>query len=93
MHIRNDPSFFLTNRTGAPQGEELGPIKPLSDSSFSCSDKSFIPKGARAMGVAPVHEMVFSQDSFASLPPLLRIINISFSNGTRAIFSLQQRTA
>ncbi|GJZ08720.1 hypothetical protein Tco_0543003 [Tanacetum coccineum] len=33
MHIRNDPSFFLTNKTGAPQGEELGLIKPLSDSS------------------------------------------------------------
>ena len=24
MHIRIDPSFFLTNRTGAPQGELLG---------------------------------------------------------------------
>ncbi|GKB15871.1 hypothetical protein Tco_0849794 [Tanacetum coccineum] len=23
MHIRNDPSFFLTNRTGAPHGDEL----------------------------------------------------------------------
>ncbi|GKA87628.1 hypothetical protein Tco_0809392 [Tanacetum coccineum] len=22
MHIRNDPSFFLTNKTGAPQGED-----------------------------------------------------------------------
>nr|GFC04853.1 hypothetical protein [Tanacetum cinerariifolium] len=32
--------------TGAPQGEELGLMKPLSDSSFSCSDKSFIPEGA-----------------------------------------------
>ncbi|GJZ37595.1 hypothetical protein Tco_0583786 [Tanacetum coccineum] len=29
MHIRNDPSFFLTNKIGAPQGEELGLIKPL----------------------------------------------------------------
>ncbi|GKG13416.1 hypothetical protein Tco_0350376, partial [Tanacetum coccineum] len=29
MHIRNDPSFFLTNKTGAPQGEELDLIKPL----------------------------------------------------------------
>ncbi|GJU59243.1 hypothetical protein Tco_1237009 [Tanacetum coccineum] len=25
MHIRNDPSFFFTNKTGAPQGEELCP--------------------------------------------------------------------
>src|SRR5919202_1617442 len=33
MHIRIDPSFFLTKRTGAPQGDELGRIKPLSKSS------------------------------------------------------------
>ncbi|GJU29043.1 hypothetical protein Tco_1172632 [Tanacetum coccineum] len=46
MHIRNDPSFFLTNKTGAPQGEELGLIKPLSDSSFSCSDNSLSWYGA-----------------------------------------------
>ncbi|GJY46336.1 hypothetical protein Tco_0435399 [Tanacetum coccineum] len=32
MHIRNDPSFFLTNKTGAPQCEELGLMKPLSES-------------------------------------------------------------
>ncbi|GKB50254.1 hypothetical protein Tco_0901007 [Tanacetum coccineum] len=30
LHIRKDPSFFLTNRTGAPQGKELGLMKPLS---------------------------------------------------------------
>ncbi|GKG41025.1 hypothetical protein Tco_0470237, partial [Tanacetum coccineum] len=58
MHIRNDPSFFLTNKTGAPQGEELGLIKSLSDSSFNCSDNSFISEGAnrygaRATGAAP----------------------------------------
>ncbi|GKG26487.1 hypothetical protein Tco_0402190 [Tanacetum coccineum] len=29
MHIQNDPSFFLTNKTGAPQVEELGLIKLL----------------------------------------------------------------
>ncbi|GJW69774.1 hypothetical protein Tco_0126691 [Tanacetum coccineum] len=50
MHIQNDPSFFLTNKTGAPQGEELGLIKPLSDSSFSCSDNSFISEGPIDMG-------------------------------------------
>ncbi|GJT87775.1 hypothetical protein Tco_1069492 [Tanacetum coccineum] len=27
MHIRNDPSFFLTNKTGAPQGEGTGSYK------------------------------------------------------------------
>ncbi|GKE80380.1 hypothetical protein Tco_1550380, partial [Tanacetum coccineum] len=32
MHILNDPSFFFRNKTGAPQGEELGLMKPLSKS-------------------------------------------------------------
>ncbi|GJX36923.1 hypothetical protein Tco_0248480 [Tanacetum coccineum] len=54
MHIRNDPSFFLTNKTGAPQGEELGLINPLSNSSFSCSDNSFISEGANRL-VAPCY--------------------------------------
>ncbi|GJR17767.1 hypothetical protein Tco_0966294 [Tanacetum coccineum] len=53
-----DPSFFFTNRTGAPQGEELGLMKPLSVSSCSYSASSFILDGAnlygaRATGVAP----------------------------------------
>ncbi|GJS83656.1 U4/U6 small nuclear ribonucleoprotein PRP4-like protein [Tanacetum coccineum] len=50
MHIQNDPSFFLTNKTGDPQGEEQGLIKPLSDSSFSCSNNSFISEGANRQG-------------------------------------------
>ncbi|GKF56911.1 hypothetical protein Tco_0170448 [Tanacetum coccineum] len=58
MHILNDPSFFLTNKTEAPQGEELGLMNPLSESSCSCSDNSFIldganQYGARATGAAP----------------------------------------
>ncbi|GKF74146.1 hypothetical protein Tco_0220478, partial [Tanacetum coccineum] len=43
---------------GTPQGEELGLIKPLSESSCSCSDNSFILDGAsrygaQATGAAP----------------------------------------
>ncbi|GJS20797.1 hypothetical protein Tco_0449429 [Tanacetum coccineum] len=58
MHIRKDPSFFFTKRIRAPQGGELGLMKPLSISSCSCSASSFISDGAnlygaRAMGVAP----------------------------------------
>nr|GFB55605.1 hypothetical protein [Tanacetum cinerariifolium] len=34
MHILNDPSFFLTNRTGAPQGEELC-LKSLCQTALS----------------------------------------------------------
>ncbi|GKG25592.1 hypothetical protein Tco_0398738 [Tanacetum coccineum] len=37
MHILNDPSFFLINKTRAPQGEEQGLMNPLSESSCSCS--------------------------------------------------------
>nr|GFB65611.1 hypothetical protein [Tanacetum cinerariifolium] len=51
-------SFFLTNKTGAPQGEELGLMKPSSESFYSCSDNSFISDeakryGAWATGAAP----------------------------------------
>nr|GFD44336.1 hypothetical protein [Tanacetum cinerariifolium] len=58
MHILNEPSFFLTNKTEALQGEELGLMKPLSERSYSCSDNSFISDGAkrygaRATGAAP----------------------------------------
>ncbi|GKE38427.1 hypothetical protein Tco_1461832, partial [Tanacetum coccineum] len=58
MHILNDPSFFLTNKTGAPQVEELGLMNPLSESSCNCSDNSFISDGAnrygaRATGTTP----------------------------------------
>ncbi|GJW28805.1 hypothetical protein Tco_0045680 [Tanacetum coccineum] len=56
--ILNDPSFFLTKKTRAPQGEELGLMKPFSESSYSCSDNSFILDrtnryGAQATGAAP----------------------------------------
>nr|GFC04615.1 hypothetical protein [Tanacetum cinerariifolium] len=50
MHILNEPSFFFTNKTGAPQGEERGLMKPLSESSCSCSDNSFISDGAKRYG-------------------------------------------
>nr|GFC14973.1 hypothetical protein [Tanacetum cinerariifolium] len=58
MHILNEPSFFLMNKPGAPQGEELGLIKPLSERSCSCSDNSFNSDeakryGPRVTGAAP----------------------------------------
>jgi hypothetical protein len=36
MHIRKEPSFFLTKIIGAPQGETLGLINPKSSISFNC---------------------------------------------------------
>ncbi|GKA86701.1 hypothetical protein Tco_0808412 [Tanacetum coccineum] len=50
MHILKDPSFFLTNRTGAPQGEQLGLINHLSASSCSLLDSSCIFDGASIYG-------------------------------------------
>ena len=46
MHRRIDPSFFLTNNTGAPQGDTLGRIKLLSNRSCSCDLSSFSYAGA-----------------------------------------------
>ncbi|GKF73637.1 hypothetical protein Tco_0219969, partial [Tanacetum coccineum] len=37
-------------KTRAPQGEELGLMKPFSKSSCSCSDNSFISDGANRYG-------------------------------------------
>ncbi|GKG36580.1 hypothetical protein Tco_0444258 [Tanacetum coccineum] len=50
MHILNDPSFFLTNKIGAPQGGELGLMKPLSESSCNCFNNFFISDGANRYG-------------------------------------------
>ncbi|MFS7906864.1 hypothetical protein Hanom_Chr01g00064201 [Helianthus anomalus] len=46
MHNRIDPSFFFTKRTGAPQGDELGLIKPFASSSSNWVLNSFISVGA-----------------------------------------------
>ena len=46
MHILIDSSFFFTNNTGAPYGEILGLMKPLSSKSLSCAFKSFNSAGA-----------------------------------------------
>ncbi|KAJ0545692.1 hypothetical protein HanRHA438_Chr08g0337471 [Helianthus annuus] len=58
MHRCIEPSFFLTNRIGAPQGDELGLTKPLASRSSSCVLNSFISVGANlygalAIGAAP----------------------------------------
>ncbi|GKF37552.1 hypothetical protein Tco_0114310 [Tanacetum coccineum] len=58
MHIRNDLSFFLTNNTGAPYGDELGRINLFPDNSCNWSANSFSSDGAnrygaRATGAVP----------------------------------------
>src|SRR3954471_3098359 len=35
MHILSVPSFFVTNRTGQPHGDELGQMKPFANEASS----------------------------------------------------------
>ena len=55
MHRRIELSFFLTNNTGAPQGDMLGRMKPLSNRSCSCdlSSVGAMRYGALEMGHVP----------------------------------------
>ena len=50
MHNLNDPSFFFTNNTGAPQGEVLGLMNPLSSRSCNYAFSSFNSAGAIQYG-------------------------------------------
>src|SRR5262249_37601905 len=58
MQSRRDPSFFFTNKTGAPQGEVLGLMNPWSSNSCNCSFSSLSSAGAilyggKEIGVVP----------------------------------------
>ena len=46
MHIRKPLSFFLKNKTGAPQGDALGLIKPLPNNSYNWAFNSLNSTGA-----------------------------------------------
>ena len=54
MHIMREPSFFLTNNTGAPHGEILGLMKPLYTRSFNCSFNSVSSAGDILEGGAEI---------------------------------------
>ena len=49
MHRRIEPSFFLTNNTGAPQRDTLG-RQPLSNRSCNCDLSSFSSASAMQYG-------------------------------------------
>ena len=54
MHILIEPSFFFTNNTGAPYGEMLGLIKPLSNNSCNCILSSPNSAGAILYGAIEI---------------------------------------
>ncbi|GKG16810.1 hypothetical protein Tco_0361767 [Tanacetum coccineum] len=83
MHILNDPSFFLKNKTRAPQVKELGLMNPLLESSCSCSDNSFILDGAtrysaRAMGTAPGIKSIWNSTGRAGGRPGCQVLGKYF---------------
>src|SRR3954469_17078488 len=50
MHILSVPSFFVTNRTGQPHGDELGRMKPLVSKASSWIFNSANSRGAILYG-------------------------------------------
>ena len=70
MHIRCEPSFFLTKRIGAPYAELLGLMNYLANSSYSCDENSFISGGANrygalATGAAPGTRSILNSICFS----------------------------
>ena len=57
MHNRRVLSFFFANRTGAPHGEVLGLMNPLSSSSYSWTLSSCNSAGAILCGVIEMGEI------------------------------------
>ncbi|GJX68335.1 hypothetical protein Tco_0304062 [Tanacetum coccineum] len=51
MHIRNDPSFFLTNRTGAPHGDELVDSARATGAAQSFLKWTRAPHSKQMMGI------------------------------------------
>src|SRR3954467_6666588 len=50
MHILSVPSFFVTNRTGQPHGDELGRMKPSTNKASSWILSSANSRGAILYG-------------------------------------------
>ena len=57
MHSRRVLSFFFANRTGAPHGEVLGLMNPLSNNSYSWTLSSCNSTGAILCGVIEMGEV------------------------------------
>src|SRR3954451_24912274 len=50
MHILSVPSFFVTNRTGQPHGDDLGRMKPFVSKASSWTFNSANSRGAILYG-------------------------------------------
>ena len=73
MHSRRVLPFFFANRTGAPYGEVLGLINPLSNSPCnwtlsSCNSTGAILCGVIEMGVVPWCNSIPKSTTLCGLP-------------------------
>ena len=98
MHNRNVPSFFLTNNTGAPHGDVLGRINPLSNMSSSYALSSFnsagaIRYGAFEIGVVPGTNSIPNSTSRSGDSPTISSGNTSANYDTTGIVLISGATA
>ena len=88
MHSLIVPSFFFTNKTGAPQGETLGRIYPFSSNSSNCFFNSCnlagaILYGALEMGVDPgINSMLKSNSLCWGIPGISSGNTFGYSQAT-----------
>ena len=81
MRILREPSFFFTNSTGAPHGEILGWMKPLSRRSFNRSF-NFLSSIGWASGMISIpHSISLSggiwEDLLETLPDVQRLLELT----------------
>jgi hypothetical protein len=91
MHILNEPSFFLINNTGAPNGETDGQICPFSKRSsscffISCSSLTDRQNGALEVGSAPGIKSIWCSIVLAGGSPFGK------SSGNTSLYSCKSLT-
>ena len=90
MHSRRFLSFFLENNTGAPQGEVLGLIKPLSNNSCYWTLCSCNSTGSILCGVIEIGDVLW-YNSIVKFTPLCRG-NPGSSSGKTSSYSQTARS-
>ena len=93
MHIRMVPSFFFTNSTGAPQGDTLGQMYPLSNNFCNCIFSSvnsgkLIQYGVLQVGDAPGTNSMVKSMSLLGEKPGISSGNTCIKSCTIGIFSI-----
>src|ERR1041385_4157118 len=78
MHILYVPSFFVTNRTGQPHGDELGRMKP-----FANKASSWILSSANSRG-----DILYGRLEIGAVPGIRSTMNSTHLSGGMPVSSL-----